>query len=650
MPSKKQYNLVNDDAYDSRIPLHSEEAFQHGINFHAKYIGTLDVPRPSSRVEIVAAMRRIRYEFKAKSIKKKKVTITISVDGVKVTLRKKKKKNQWPYDEHFLVMTHPIYRIFYVSHDSQDLKIFSYIARDGGSNVFKCNVFKSSKKSQAMRIVRTVGQAFEVCHKLSLTQAASSTPLPSSHGDEDIPREKILDVSSEITQKGILASSGVTEKDNASGNASDSIINISPNSRTKAEKSVIKESEKAPSFSDEAGNTSLPEGTPLGVYHQVQLLREQLEQQAQQTQSTSAQLHLLKDQLSAETAARIEAQTQNSHLLQHNKELLEHIRVLVKHIQDLENKVGSKTEMPSTAAQNVPQSLGLPDFLRMEAPAAQPSPSSHTSPSLGRSNSANYPSSSADAFLKRSGIVRSPSSVSGARVNTNPPDQSSSISQLLGGLSLPSSPTLQSSGYSNTSLSGTGTTSNFESLFQGILGNSQPSQANRNFGSTNTGESVSSYLRPPDSPGSSKLSTSPAISTASSSIFANTLASLPKLNPPPQKTRATKPLEQLSMFASSRSWTDPSQAGPLISENPSRLTTSDILTWSPQIPSSSLSRQYSPSVSRSPITNRVNTKDQDSSVSQVLRDLSKINLSDRDTNKGNNSRAADSRASTFYQS
>ena len=37
-------------------------------------------------------------------------------------------------------------RIFYVSHDSQDLKIFSYIARDGASNVFKCNVFKAYKK------------------------------------------------------------------------------------------------------------------------------------------------------------------------------------------------------------------------------------------------------------------------------------------------------------------------------------------------------------------------------------------------------------------------------------------------------------------------------------------------------------------------
>lgn len=48
------------------------------------------------------------------------------------------------------------YRIFYVSHDSQDLKIFSYIARDSASNVFKCNVFKSSKKVRTFNIC-TIG-------------------------------------------------------------------------------------------------------------------------------------------------------------------------------------------------------------------------------------------------------------------------------------------------------------------------------------------------------------------------------------------------------------------------------------------------------------------------------------------------------------
>jgi len=45
-----------------------------------------------------------------------------------------------------MYMFFSFFRIFYVSHDSHDLKIFSYIARDGSSNTFKCNVFKSSKK------------------------------------------------------------------------------------------------------------------------------------------------------------------------------------------------------------------------------------------------------------------------------------------------------------------------------------------------------------------------------------------------------------------------------------------------------------------------------------------------------------------------
>lgn len=47
------------------------------------------------------------------------------------------------------LMHHPIYRIFYVSHDSSDLKIFSYIARDGSTDTFKCLVFKSNKKVSA---------------------------------------------------------------------------------------------------------------------------------------------------------------------------------------------------------------------------------------------------------------------------------------------------------------------------------------------------------------------------------------------------------------------------------------------------------------------------------------------------------------------
>ncbi|CAK1554824.1 unnamed protein product [Leptosia nina] len=157
MPSTKQYDLVTNDEYDTKISLHPDEAFEYGITFHAKYIGTMDVPRPTSRVEIVAAMRRVRYEFKARGVKKRKVTVDVSTEGVRVKTRTKKTKGKSPSsklfgrkrttcEEAIELMHHPIYRIFYVSHDSSDLKIFSYIARDGATNVFKCSVFKSSRK------------------------------------------------------------------------------------------------------------------------------------------------------------------------------------------------------------------------------------------------------------------------------------------------------------------------------------------------------------------------------------------------------------------------------------------------------------------------------------------------------------------------
>ena len=39
MPGKKkhgQYDIIADDLYDCRIPLHNELAYQHGIHFEAK--------------------------------------------------------------------------------------------------------------------------------------------------------------------------------------------------------------------------------------------------------------------------------------------------------------------------------------------------------------------------------------------------------------------------------------------------------------------------------------------------------------------------------------------------------------------------------------------------------------------------------------
>ncbi|XP_072540457.1 carboxyl-terminal PDZ ligand of neuronal nitric oxide synthase protein isoform X1 [Salminus brasiliensis] len=376
MPAKTKYNLV-DDGHDLRIPLHNEEAFQHGINFEAKYIGSLDVARPNSRVEIVAAMRRIRYEFKVKNIKKKKVNIMVSVDGVKVVLRKKKKetragrreergashgrteKKEWTWDESkMMVMQDPIYRIFYVSHDSQDLKIFSYIARDGQSNVFRCNVFKSKKKSQAMRIVRTVGQAFEVCHKLSLQHTqqnadgqedgdSQKTCTDSGVQDRELTgAEKTAAEETDIDAEELPLpdstvdefSRGVTDLD-----AAKKEDDVTVDKNLSEEVSILLASPKMllPSGSQ------LPAGTPLSVHHQLQLLQQQLTQQQQQTQVAVAQVHLLKDQLSAEAAARIEAQARVHQLLLQNKDLLQHISLLVKQVQELELKMAGHGSMGS---------------------------------------------------------------------------------------------------------------------------------------------------------------------------------------------------------------------------------------------------------------------------------------------------------------
>ncbi|XP_031792649.1 carboxyl-terminal PDZ ligand of neuronal nitric oxide synthase protein isoform X3 [Sarcophilus harrisii] len=345
--------------------------YQHGgANFSVSGCQSLPLAHDAPALLMDAASDITQYEFKAKNIKKKKVSIMVSVDGVKVILKKKKKllllqKKEWTWDESkMLVMQDPIYRIFYVSHDSQDLKIFSYIARDGSSNVFRCNVFKSKKKSQAMRIVRTVGQAFEVCHKLSLqhtqqnadgqedgesekhsdnsgdparqlTGAEKASAATAEETDIDavdipLPGSDILDFSRGVTDLDAVGKEGDPLTDTkVSLHHQENILTASP-------KMLLPSSSQLPSI-----------GTPLSTHHQMQLLQQLLQQQQQQTQVAVAQVHLLKDQLAAEAAARLEAQARVHQLLLQNKDMLQHISLLVKQVQELELKLSGHDAMGS---------------------------------------------------------------------------------------------------------------------------------------------------------------------------------------------------------------------------------------------------------------------------------------------------------------
>ncbi|XP_055703281.1 capon-like protein isoform X8 [Phlebotomus papatasi] len=317
MPSTP-YDLVSDDL-DVRVPLYADQAFDHGITFQAKFIGWQEVPRPSSKTEIVQAMRRIRYECKVQNMKKRKVSIEVSVDGVRVCLKKKKrKKKQWNGDGNGLeLMNHPIYRIFYVSHDSSDLKIFSYIARDGSTDTFKCSVFKSHKKSQAMRIVRTVGQAFEVCHNRKVS--AQNTKVTALDRAEDGGSETPCDTSEQDRCSDPLSDDEEPRKE---------IIPITPEpvlarpNHLDILSQVNYDSRKSPQENEERSTSPLP------AAREIQKLKEQLEQQSLQTRQALAQLMLVREQLISETNARVEAQARTQQLLQQNRELLEHIAAL----------------------------------------------------------------------------------------------------------------------------------------------------------------------------------------------------------------------------------------------------------------------------------------------------------------------------------